>query len=719
MISTDQHYKLAIAACSGATLRPVSFTGHEQVMEPFWFALDVVQPAAQPTLDLAKAIGSQASFSICAANAARAEIWLPIHGIVGQISHVGTGDDWHHYQVLIVPKLKLLSLVRHSRVFRDQKLQDIVDKVLLEAEVPAAKWALSGAAAKLGPRPYVVQHDETDLEFISRLCARFGVWYFFAFEKGSTDLLFTDVGTSFPLVEGNIPYQPEASTGGRPAADWHRQEVIKEFSETRTLVPFKVAVRGWKSDQPQDAPEGEHQNKDIANSAFNEYLFGSQAPERSGPGTADVYAGQPDCTQLARQAVEEHAVRHRLCTGGGEVRSLRAGMVLGMTQRVAAKPDQWVVLSVNHEGAQGAGRGAGSDGKLFYRNQFTAIPKNDKLPYRPAERPWPKIPGFLTAQVESSGGSGDPYANLDDQGRYHVRLAADRENKGDAKASLPVRMMSPSTGQEWGFHLPLHHGAEVMLAHVDGDPDRPVIAGAVPNITTPQVVTLDNQTQSRWKTAGNNELVFEDKKDSELVYLHAQKDRETVVENDESRKIVNNQSQWVGNGQFLAVGLPVPDIGSPSAPNPLQGMVDQRHQAAPSPGKFGQLEFVLIGSAKVVGGFYQIAVGGAMNTTVGLAKTEQVGAFHHSTVLGYRKIEVGKDFSVSVKGEHSEIAEKDRKIETKKKLLIEAADEIVIKVGKSKITMKKDGVIAIEGKSLDVKTTGDTVIKAKNILQNP
>ena len=61
-----------------------------------------------------------------------------------------------------------------------------------------------------------------------------------------------------------------------------------------------------------------------------------------------------------------------------------------------------------------------------------------------------------------------------------------------------------------------------------------------------------------------------------------------------------------------------------------------------------------------------------------------------------------------------------------KNIVIEAGDQIVLKTGKAKLTMKKDGTIQIEGKDMTLKGTGkmlvkmskDLIMKAKKIIQN-
>ena len=72
-------------------------------------------------------------------------------------------------------------------------------------------------------------------------------------------------------------------------------------------------------------------------------------------------------------------------------------------------------------------------------------------------------------------------------------------------------MMQPHGGSVEGFHFPLRKGTEVLFTFVGGDPDRPVIAGVVPNTEKPSPVTKANQTRNVIQTGGRNRMEFEDK----------------------------------------------------------------------------------------------------------------------------------------------------------------------------------------------------------------
>lgn len=161
----------------------------------------------------------------------------------------------------------------------------------------------------------------------------------------------------------------------------------------------------------------------------------------------------------------------------------------------------------------------------------------------------PLISGTQTAMVV--GKSGEEIWT-DKYGRVKVQFHWDQKGKNDENSSCWIRVDYGWAGKNWGGIFLPRIGQEVIVSYLDGDPDRPLITGAVYNSdqTVPYKLPLE-QTKSTVKTntskggGGFNEIRFEDKKDSEELYFHAQKDQNIVVEHDRTKKVLHNETNTI------------------------------------------------------------------------------------------------------------------------------------------------------------------------------
>jgi type VI secretion system secreted protein VgrG len=124
----------------------------------------------------------------------------------------------------------------------------------------------------------------------------------------------------------------------------------------------------------------------------------------------------------------------------------------------------------------------------------------------------------MNATIDAEGPS--DYAELDEFGRYKVQLPFDNSDKNAGKGSARIRMASPYAGSDHGMNFPLHKDAEVLLSFINGNPDEPVITGAVPNSENPSLVNYNNPYESKITTAGGNRIHMGDKKGKEFLRLY-------------------------------------------------------------------------------------------------------------------------------------------------------------------------------------------------------
>ena len=152
---------------------------------------------------------------------------------------------------------------------------------------------------------------------------------------------------------------------------------------------------------------------------------------------------------------------------------------------------------------------------------------------------------------------GDGEIHVDKYGRIRVRFHWDTQED----QSMWCRVAQVWSGKQWGGIFIPRVGMEVVVQFLEGDPDQPLVIGAVyNNENMPPFKLPDNKTIAGIKSnsspggGGYNEFIFEDKAGKELVRMNAQKDLKSTVGHNETRSIANNRSTSVGGNDTLSVG---------------------------------------------------------------------------------------------------------------------------------------------------------------------
>lgn len=659
------------------TLSVASFTGCDAISALSAYDLDLM--STRDDLDLAALLQADAWLGITRGvirDGGRIDDagMLRIHGVLARIEQLDRGGGWTRYRATLVPKLWRATLASGSRVFLDKTVPEMVEQVLRDAGLPSAEYDFRLSSRRYPAREYTVQHAETDLAFASRLLEHEGISYAFSHLDDRCVVVFADAPDGRDRPRESQPYRRSAATGADDAADdWNQRESVRSLICRQTPVPAGITLQDhdWRS--PDHDLRARAQVSDQATHGAT-YLYG-EAHRDADAGSA-----------YARIRAEEIRCRQRLYVGASDVRSLRAGSGLA----IAGHPRQgvdgdYLITEIRHSGSQQLEHGGGTALRTSYANEFTCIPF-DTI-FRPARTtPKPRIPGTLHAVIDSAG-SGD-YAELDDAGRYRVKLPLDLEDRGAGNASRPVRMAQPYAGTDMGMHFPLHKGTQVLLTHVNGDPDRPIIAGAVPDALTPSVVAGRNQTQCVLRSGGGNEVRLEDSKNAEIFQVTAKRDLALAIGNDRREQVGQDQALTVKRDRKLDVG---------------------RDQCASIDGaatlRVGKDSTTTIaGSAKrQVDGKDVLEVHGHRVQDIRQDLKEMVGGAMEVTVAKHLRERVHGDRGESTDGARSATA---------RSILLNADDELTLRAGAASITLKKDGSIVISGKDISLRSAGMVKIRA-------
>ncbi|MFL7903131.1 type VI secretion system tip protein VgrG [Azospirillum argentinense] len=529
--STNRLLTLDTVLGRGATLL-TGFSGEEAISSLFRFTLDVVSP--RTTIKPEELIGTPVSWSVSAPAGTPRRFHALVQGF-----DVGAPieDGQRSYRLEVVPWLWLLTQTTDCRIFQKQSVRDIIRTVLEDhrAASPAVQFDLSGIKGADTTRDYCVQYDESDFAFLSRLAEEEGIFYVFRHEADRHVLVMADGASAYKdLPESRIDMAREGQGWGG----------ITQWVGGYRFRPDRMVQRDFNFETPRT-------DLTASSNTMLPSMRGAPQERFEYPGGyADLGAG----TARAKMRMEEIEAPFLQVSGAGSARHMAPGGRFTLHNHAVAAENgrAYVVTGVRHAATDPKLRSTGG-GQATYQNSFDAIPAD--VAFRPPRvTPRPVMRGPQTAIVV--GNSGEEI-DCDKHGRVRVQFHWDRLGKRNENSSCWIRVAQLSAGRGWGHQFIPRIGTEVVVDFLDGDPDRPLIVGSVYNGDNPVPYALpDNKTQSGVKTRSSkgggpadfNELRFEDRKGSEQVYFHAQKDFQRVVEKDDTLEVGNNQTETIKEG---------------------------------------------------------------------------------------------------------------------------------------------------------------------------
>jgi type VI secretion system secreted protein VgrG len=613
-----------------------SMVGKEQLGRPFRYDLELLTESND--VDPLKLLGNPITAVLELAKGKRY-----FNGLVSEISSLGRATDYSQYTVTLRPWLWFLTRSSDNRVFQNLDVVEIIKKVFQDNKFSDFKVDTIGTFRK---RDYCVQYGETSFDFVSRLMEEEGIYYYFAHTDGKHELVLADSPSAHKsIADDKIPFRPTQSAG-------FDLDHISRWAWSRKVQTQKFTLESYDFANPKSELKAERKAEDQKGELSK---HGQSGKERYEYG--QLYIKAADGSSLATVRVEEQMSNYAVVRGDARARALSSGYKFKLVEHPGKDQDgDYLIVDAQYEIQNNAVEISGSGKEAAFECSFTAI--DSKTHFRPARiTPKSLVRGPQTAVVV---GPKDQEISTDEYGRVKVQFHWDRVGKNDQNSSCFVRVAQAWAGGTWGaFSLP-RHGQEVIVDFLEGDPDQPIITGSVYN--KDNMVPFDlpkNQTQSGLRTRSTpkgdaqtfSEMRFEDKKDSEEIYLHAERDFTRYVENNDVLVVGNKSKELKGKHAYGGVG-------------------DQK---------------IIIHNDR----------------TATLEKGNDT-----------LTIDEGNRTATVKKGDDAlKVESGSQKIDVKKKIVIIAGDELKITVGQASLTMKKNGDITLKGMKIDIKASNSVSIK--------
>jgi type VI secretion system secreted protein VgrG len=469
----------------------LAFRGTEKISAPYVF--DVVFRTTDSDIDGLGSVGEAVTLTVERAPESLIEMpkrWT-LHGVVAALEW-GAHEEGHAlYLLRFAPRLALLSLSEHSRIFTDVTIPEVIRAVLEDEGIPssAMRLELDGEYEK---REHVSQYRESSLDFVHRLMEKEGIFYFFEQGEEGETLVIVDDFSRYARLD-----PPLVRFVARGGDDVMAGDAFTTLARERSALPGRIVLKDYDELHPglEIASEGFVQDASPRVVDYGEHLLNPEG-----------------ATRYARLRAQIAVMQEERWIAQGGVIGLHAGGTFPLQKSSGALPDDFLAIEIEHAGVADSLEQAARD--LLdvgfsggYRTNAVLIPADTQF-RAPHVTPWPKLHGVEPAVID--GAASSPYAQIDEHGRYKVHLLFDEGDLVDGSRSTWVRMLEPHGGAPDGFHFPLRKGTEVQIVFLNGDPDRPVILGVSPNVEKPAVVKSANNTKNVLKTGGDNLWELED-----------------------------------------------------------------------------------------------------------------------------------------------------------------------------------------------------------------
>jgi type VI secretion system secreted protein VgrG len=653
------------------------FRANEGLNKLFQFNLEILheenESSDEPTVvDVSQLLGSPMTVRIHQ----NAETERYYNGICVQFNQGNRNNRFTKYQAVLVPSIWLLTQNFQSRIFQNISVPDILKKVFEDYGVD---YEIQGT---FEPRNYCVQYRESDFDFASRLMEEEGIFYYFEHTNGEHRLIIANTSQSHrecPSIT-ELPFRlvvGDADDWIPSVLSWNVAHQLRTGKVTLWDYNFQLPTSNLNAEQLSRFNIGGNQDLEFYDYQ-GDYGKRFDGIDRSGgEQNAQLQKVFQDRQRVAQIRQQEIDAVYKTSKGTSDCCALTAGYRFKLINHpTVSNNDYQVLVSVQTEAVQSPSYVSGEAVSNSNVVSFSCIPHGSgQAPFRPLRKtPKPDMRGTQTATVVGPAGE---EIFTDKFGRVKVQFHWDRQGESDANSSCWIRVSQSWAGNKWGMMFIPRIGMEVVVNFIEGDPDQPIIVGCVYNLGSMPPYTLpDEKTKMTIKsdttTGGNgfNELRFEDKKDSEQIFIHGEKDLDVRIKND-SRK-------YVGNDEHLIVKRDKRKL-----------VTRDEHQIT----KRDLVESIERDHHKKVGGKEAVSIGGSLSLKVSGDVIEEFSSDHSEKTTG----------NIYLKGMN---------------VVLEGMTGLTIKVGGSFVTINPAGV-QISGPMVMINSGGSALSGSAGTIVGP
>ncbi|AXF23237.1 hypothetical protein CUJ89_22590 [Burkholderia pyrrocinia] len=455
----------------------VSWEVHEEICKPYRIKAVV---STEGSVSRKKVLGQLAEFTIQPEDGRERR---KFSGFVSRFDLISESRDGCIYRIVVRQRLAMLDGPSNCVTYQGMASWEIIKAILERHDIRFWMQVELRLRHEHPRHAFRFQYNMGDWAYIRLEMEQAGLFCFTTMGEHGEVLVIADD------IDGYE--RPHVTVLDRPTAGLSTfEESIFSFKMRTRTVPESFVVADYNPESAWEILRDESQpDWDDPTMIGQPYVWGTHHGDA---------AGAKHEAQLRHEAALAQQVQYKVKS---TVLELRPGRLVRSDRVLDDTKAGMFVTKVVHSGARDAS----------YMNRFTAIPANRPYRMKIEESRWPRIHGTLGATICSP----DKYkfAYLTDKGEYIARFHCDFGIWPKGVESAPLRLAKPFAGaNHTGMHMPALDGDEALVGFREGNPNKPILVGFMPNSHRPDLINSSRRRMSRneIRTQSGNKLWMDD-----------------------------------------------------------------------------------------------------------------------------------------------------------------------------------------------------------------